>query len=714
VSPTSRVLMKAAIAPPPPRRTLVSAGRRFAPFLGVALLSLAAVDAVGATRLRYEDLARRLADLEQLAVPPAPGETCRQWSSYDRASRYDAASDRYLAWDANGDGDGYIRREGDRLVLAEMDGPGCLWRIWSAAPKQGRVRIYLDGAAEPAVDLPFAGYFDGRNAPFTRPTLVHSAALGWNNYTPIPYRKSCKIVAEPGWGQYFQFVYTTYPPDTEVPTFRRELSAAENAALDEAERRLSSGGSALAVTSDYGKPGSIVTDSLRTLTKHWTLAPGGQETWELDGPAAIAALRVRLPGFPEGPEARTLLRELTLSIRWDDETEPAVWSPLGDFFGTAAGANPYRSHPCGLTQDATWYAHWLMPFGRRAVLRFGNDGTEPRPISVEVLRTGLQADAGRLLRFHAKWHRDALLPDDPARRAIDWTMVKTSGRGRFAGVMLHVWNPKGSWWGEGDEKFFVDGEKFPSTFGTGSEDYFGYAWCNPSLFANAFHNQTISMNNRGHISVNRWHIPDNIPFQTGFEAAIEKYYANSRPTLYAATVYWYQEAGTSDPYGALGVADRARYWDETMIQTKRVPGAIEGENLAVRSKTGGNPQQQDMAGFGGDWSGDVHLWWTGAKPGDRLALTLPVATAGRYRLKAQFTRAIDYGIVQLAIDGKNLGAPLDLYHDGVVATGPLELGTVELAAGPCELTATITGANPKAVPAYMFALDYLLLEPVRE
>ena len=66
-------------------------------------------------------------------------------------------------------------------------------------------------------------------------------------------------------------------------------------------------------------------------------------------------------------------------------------------------------------------------------------------------------------------------------------MLQTEGRGRFCGVMLHVWNPRGGWWGEGDEKFFVDGEKFPSTFGTGSEDYFGYAWCDPHLFQRAYH-----------------------------------------------------------------------------------------------------------------------------------------------------------------------------------------------------------------------------------
>lgn len=52
-------------------------------------------------------------------------------------------------------------------------------------------------------------------------------------------------------------------------------------------------------------------------------------------------------------------------------------------------------------------------------------------------------------------HRDALLPVEP-ERALDWTLLKTTGRGRYCGVMLDVWNPCGNWWGEGDEKFFLD------------------------------------------------------------------------------------------------------------------------------------------------------------------------------------------------------------------------------------------------------------------
>jgi D-arabinan exo alpha-(1,3)/(1,5)-arabinofuranosidase (non-reducing end) len=121
---------------------------------GLALLPLASAQQT----FTYVDLVKRVTDLKHLATLPAPGETTKQWSSYDRASKYDEQTGKYIRWDANGDGGGIIRKEGAQSVLAEMEGPGCIWRIWSATAKDGHVRIYLDGATEPAVDLPFIGY----------------------------------------------------------------------------------------------------------------------------------------------------------------------------------------------------------------------------------------------------------------------------------------------------------------------------------------------------------------------------------------------------------------------------------------------------------------------------------------------------------------------------------------------------------------------------
>ena len=154
-------------------------------------------------------------------------------------------------------------------------------------------------------------------------------------------------------------------------------------------------------------------------------------------------------------------------------------------------------------------------------------------------------------------------------RGLDWPVVKISGKGRFCGLTLHVentwdepekeadewwygkWDKKTIdwWWGEGDEKFFVDGEKFPSTFGTGSEDYIGYAWsAEPPFptFDSPFACQPYTpINGNGHTVVNRFQIADNVPFQKSFEAYLEKYkkdqWGMNNRCLYDVVVYWYQK-----------------------------------------------------------------------------------------------------------------------------------------------------------------------------
>ena len=247
---------------------------------------------------------------------------------------------------------------------------------------------------------------------------------------------------------------------------------------------------------------------------------------------AITALWAKVK-LGDRADQMAALRKLALRITWDGQSEPAVWCPLGDFFGTAPGVNLFKTLPMGMTEQG-FYSYWYMPFAKSAVVELVNEMRRERTVEFEITRAAGRGRSQGLGYFHTKWHRDTVeLPKD---RWPDWIMLRTQGRGRFCGVMLHVWNPRGGWWGEGDEKFFVDGEKFPSTFGTGSEDYFGYAWCNPNLFQKPYHCQTMTQDNRGHQSVARWHIVDNVPFQKSFEACIEKYYPNTRGTLYACTV----------------------------------------------------------------------------------------------------------------------------------------------------------------------------------
>jgi hypothetical protein len=665
---------------------------RFA-LVGCLIALGAGIARAGEQSLSFADLVGQMTDLERLAALPQPGETNAMWASTDRRSQYDAEKEAYVNWAANGDGNGFIRKEGKQLVMAEMDGPGVLWRIWSARPQDGHVKVYLDGAEPPVLDMPFAHYFDAKHEPFVYPSLGYVAARGQNLYFPIPYQESCKIVADPGWGRYYQFTYTTYPEGTQVPTFTADLSEQAIAALKKVdtyfrERR--------------GMDPAPRRKGQTTLSQTVAAAPGKTaEVARLKGPRAIVGLRARLD-FADREDQMAGLRHLVLRIVWDGAEEPAVWCPLGDFFGTAPGENHYKSLPLGMTEDG-YYSLWYMPFAESAVVELVNDGEASREVQFEITHAPLGRPFEGLGHFHAKWHRDVFpLPED---RWPDWTLLKTQGRGRFCGVMLHVWNARGGWWGEGDEKFFVDGEDYPSTFGTGSEDYFGYAWGNPSLFDRPYHGQTMTENNRGHQSLYRWQIADNVPFQSSFEGCIEKYFRNQRGTLYACSVYWYLAPGGTDPFGPVPADERHGYYES--------PPLTAG-GYKILGKPRGNVRTQGMSHFKeGTWTNDDHLWWTGAKPGDTLDIAFKAEKAGRYEIKVILTKARDYAIVQPHVDGEKAGEPIDLYNPEVVNTEPLSLGVHELTRGQHKLTLEITGANEEAEKAYMVGLDEIVLEPAK-
>lgn len=142
----------------------------------------------------------------------------------------------------------------------------------------------------------------------------------------------------------------------------------------------------------------------------------------------------------------------------------------------------------------------------------------------------------------------------------------------------------------------------------------------------------------------------------------------------------------------------------------RVGGAIEGETISVVSKSGGRTAPQNMGGFkAGRWSGENHLWWTGAKVGDKLTIALRVEKAGDYEVFLAMTKARDYGIFEFTVNGKSAGGPVDLFDPAVTSTGPVSLGTFPLKSGINRLTVTVTGANVKAAKSFMFGLDYVYL-----
>ena len=244
--------------------------------------------------------------------------------SWDRASKYDVETGKYIHWDANGDGGHFIREEDGRIVMAEMEGPGCIWRTWSARALDGHVKIYLDGNETPVVDLPFKNYFSGDTAPFNFSAvsydLVENGCRGQNLYLPIPYQKSCKIVAEKGWGAYYQFVYTTFPEGTKVPTFSADLVADNAQALKKYNE--------LVAGRVDNKAENLPTGP--DVEKNSLQVSGGEtaKVVELGGPRMITSIRAKLP-LGDRDDEMAALRELCIQITFDGKasrTSGARWA----------------------------------------------------------------------------------------------------------------------------------------------------------------------------------------------------------------------------------------------------------------------------------------------------------------------------------------------------------------------------------------------------
>ena len=624
-----------------------------------------------------------MTNLAGLAEFPNPAYTCKQFSSYDRKSKTPGNED----WFANGDCGQYLRVEEvngrKEYVMMDTAGPGTIVRIWSANPA-GTLRIYLDDATTPAIEAPMADVLGGKIPGWPRP-ISGEYSKGWNLYFPIPYARHCKVTSDAG-NFYYHVNYRTYPAGVAVATFRLQELTALAGPIEKLRARLDA-------------PREVKDDGGDSQPFEIQLAPGETVSESFSGPKAFSHCLVKVTA----KSRETALRGILVKLTFDGEQ--TVSAPLGDLYGSAPGINPFTTLPLGMIKEGEMYCHWLMPFKDNAVVELTNTTGEPATLSGEIVLKDYQWTEASM-HFHAKW-RAAF--DVPTRPMQDWNYLSAKGKGVFAGVSFAIDNPVKDWWGEGDEKIYVDGETFPSHFGTGTEDYYGYAWCWPGLFTHAYHSQSRCDGpaNYGRTSVNRFHIIDRIPFTRDFKFDMELWHWKECKVNMAVTAYWYARPGATDGFAPIRASDAiVRPLAEYVVP--RVKSALEGEAMRIIRVTGtAEPQDWPDASAGG------HLWWhAGMKPGDTLAVAFAAPKAGQYRVTGSFLSARDYGIHQLAINGNKAGAPADFYSAEVKPGNTVDLGVFELKAGENEFSATIVGANPKADKAYMLGLDYLLLKPV--
>ncbi len=637
-------------------------------------------------RFTFEDLLQRLVEPAWLHRSPEVGERCVQWSSFDRASLRGPADP--AAWYANNDRGHYVRavgREGHQEhVLVDATGPGAIARVWSANPS-GTLHFDIDGARVWSVD--FALLCSGKHERVPEP-LAGMRSRGGNCYLPIPFQKSL-VVSCTARDLYYAVDVLQFAPGTTVPSFSPRALVEHATAIAATAKDLAVGLLPMAVFDDAPPLAAV------TLTE----------------PATVTVLQV----FAHRRAAQASFGEAVAGVRLvvREADEVLVDVPLAAFFAGGPDWRPWAGRLLEVGRDSAT-SRWPMPLPRGGHIELvGAAAVVGFDLGVQVRTVPLPRGPDEPLRFRASYHLQKAIPTRPFR---DHVVLDAKGQGRFVGCSLLVRNPSKIWWGEGDEKFTVDGEAFPSWFGTGTEDYFGYAWCDPTPFAAPFHAQVECQGpmNFGLTQLHRTHLLDSVPFQRSFRFDLEVWHwVESASIDYATVAYWYGAAGATSGLPPVPAAAACELPRLELPPRFVAEGALEGEALRVVACTAGQHEVQDLGIFERTFSQDAHRWWRDGKVGDALVLAVPVPAAGRYRVTAAFVMADDFAIVQGTLAGQALGAPFDGYAERVSSSGPRELGIVELVAGDAELRLQIIGRNNKAKASHMVGLDYLRLETMR-
>ena len=688
--------------------------------LMLALLWLAPLAGISAAdRVDLASLMAEMTNREGVARWPEPPYESLQASSYNRASVHR----NQPGWFADSDGTGFIRTEqmGGRTewVLMEHAGPGCITKMWTPFfyygfdDRQGPdIHIYLDGAVEPVLSENFIALLTGRGS--FRPPLAALTARAGDSYLPIPFAKSCKVTltSKPF---YFIINYRAYPPGTPVASFRREQ-------LQTFSREIETAGKTLTKANDMAAP--------PTGQKEFALAPGTSAKIELPpGPAAAGWFSVKLA--PASSNDASHLRSVVLQMTCDDE--PTIWCPVGDFFCCADSLHPFRTWQRLVAGDGAMTCRWPMPYRKSCAISLLNLGHDPVRSELAYGTIPWTWD-NRSMYFHAAWRPDELLPGTPF---VDWNFVDIRGRGVFVGDAWTVLNPTQGWWGEGDEKIYVDGawdKGFPTHFGTGTEDYYGWAGgvvptrqdeFRAPFLANVRVGGVDGDHTRGFNICTRTRALDAIPFSARlcFDMEISPGVEQRRRTDflgYSAMTFWYARPGAAhnrppQPDAAarpvMSLADLAAAATRARGQQPSSHG-IEFELLQPTAMSPGlsaGPQRPAEIFKPEQWSGEAHFFVESRQPGDFVEFTISEQFRPR-TLVLRATTSYDFGIATILVNGRVAVERADLFSEAPTVK-EISLGQCEPVENRFVIRCELVAPNPRSRGARTYlGLDSLLIK----
>lgn len=313
------------------------------------------------------------------------------------------------------------------------------------------------------------------------------------------------------------------------------------------------------VTGEKGKGAmsldGLAKDCARDLGQGWKISPyifiqpGETVTLaEIDGPGAIQQIWMTMRG---------VWRQNIIRFYWEDRGEPSVEVPVGDFFASGWGTfSQVSSIPVCVNPGSAFNCYWEMPFRRKCKITMTNISDERTTLFYQINYT-LTETPEDCAYFHASFRRVNPLPYGEVYTILD----NVKGQGHYVGTYMAWGTNNNGWWGEGEIKFYIDGDSsFPTICGTGTEDYFcgSYDFENPEThdeyvrFTTPYSglNQVIVPDklylSQFRFGMYRWHIMDPIRFKRDLKVTIQALgWRNGKRYLplqddIASVAYWYQ------------------------------------------------------------------------------------------------------------------------------------------------------------------------------
>ncbi|MBE7044143.1 MAG: DUF2961 domain-containing protein [Ruminococcaceae bacterium] len=276
------------------------------------------------------------------------------------------------------------------------------------------------------------------------------------------------------------------------------------------------------------------------------LAPGETVVLaDIEGPGVIRHIWMTTTGNR---------RQEILRMYWDGNENPSVECPVGDFFvhTDATGTFQVSSLAICVNSSNGMNSYWPMPFQKCAKITIENQNAEDMIVYYQI-DYELDEVPEDCAYFHAQFRRTNPLPYKEDYVILDGV----KGKGHYVGTYLHWGVNHNNWWGEGEIKFFMDGDKeFPTICGTGTEDYFCGAWnfdiggaygSFSSPYSGFFHHPTDQLyQSQCRFSMYRWHITDPVRFEEDLKVTIQAIGWRSGDRYLplqddiSSVAYWYQ------------------------------------------------------------------------------------------------------------------------------------------------------------------------------